>query len=56
VEIDKDKVRTQDEEAEAAPIDQVEERVEREMREIEERARKSVAEGLGETPERGSDK
>ena len=46
VEIDKDKVRTQEEEAEPAPIDQVEDRVEAEMKEIEERAKKSVAEGL----------
>jgi hypothetical protein len=46
VEIDKDKVRTQDEEPEPAPIDQVEERVEKEMQEIEDRAKEDVAEGL----------
>ncbi len=46
MEIDKDKVRTQDDEAEPAPIDQIEDRVEAEMREIEERAKRSVAEGL----------
>lgn len=49
MEIDKDKVRTQDDEAEPAPIDQVEDRVESKMREIEERAKKSVAEGLQES-------
>jgi hypothetical protein len=46
VEIDKDKVRTQDEEAEPAPMDQVEERVKEEMKEIEARAKESVAQGL----------
>ena len=47
--IDKEKVKTQEEETEAAPIDQVEERVEAEMKEIETRAKESVAEGLKET-------
>jgi len=46
VEIDKDKVRTQDEEAEPAPIDQVEDRVEAEMKRIEGRAKERVAQGL----------
>ena len=46
MEIDRDKVRTQEEEAEPAPIDQVEERVEAEIKEIEDRAKESVAEGL----------
>lgn len=46
VHIDKDKVRTQEEESEAAPIDQVEERVEAEMKEIEARAKESVTQGL----------
>jgi hypothetical protein len=49
VHIDKEKVKTQEEETEAAPIDQVEERVEAEMKEIETRAKESVAEGLKET-------
>jgi hypothetical protein len=49
VHIDKDKVRTQEEEVEAAPMDQVEERVEAEMKEIEARAKESVAEGLKDT-------
>ena len=46
MEIDKDKVRTQDEEAEPAPIDQVEDRVEAEMKQIEGRAKERVAQGL----------
>jgi len=49
VHIDKDKVRTQEEETEPAPIDQVEERVEAEMKEIEARAKESVAQGLKNT-------
>ncbi|MBD0325291.1 MAG: hypothetical protein ICV68_02610 [Pyrinomonadaceae bacterium] len=46
MEIDKDKIVTQDEEPEAAPIDQVEDRVEAEMKEIEGRAKERVAHGL----------
>ncbi|HEV7375680.1 MAG TPA: hypothetical protein VGN95_13235 [Pyrinomonadaceae bacterium] len=46
MEIDKDKVRTQDEEAEPALIDQVEDRVEAEMKVIEGRAKERVAQGL----------
>ena len=46
MEIDKEKVRTQDEETEPAPIDQVEDRVEAEMKQIEGRAKKRVAQGL----------
>jgi hypothetical protein len=46
VEIDKDKVRTQEDEAEPAPIDQVEERVEAEMKRIEGSAKERVAQGL----------
>jgi hypothetical protein len=46
VEIDKDKVRTQDDEAEPALIDQVEDRVEAEMKQIEGRAKERVAQGL----------
>jgi hypothetical protein len=46
VEIDKDKVRTQEEEAEPAPMDQVEERVEAEMKRIEGSAKERVAQGL----------
>jgi hypothetical protein len=46
VEIDKDKVVTQDEVNEPAPIDQVEERVEAEMKKIEGSAKERVAHGL----------
>ena len=46
MEIDKDKVITQDELAEPAPIDQVEERVEAEMKKIEGSAKERVAQGL----------
>ena len=44
--IDKDKIVTQDELPEEAPIDQVEDRVEAEMDRIEGRARERVAQGL----------
>jgi hypothetical protein len=44
--IDKNQVKTQDELDEPAPMDQVEERVEAEMKQLEEAARKDVAEGL----------
>jgi hypothetical protein len=46
MEINRDNVRTQDEEGEPAPIDQVEERVEAEMKLIEGRAKERVAQGL----------
>jgi hypothetical protein len=46
VSIDKDKIRTQDEEPEPAPIDQIEDRVEAEMELIEGRAKERVAQGL----------
>jgi hypothetical protein len=46
MEINKDKIRTQDEEGEPAPIDQVEERVEAEMKRLEGRAKERVAQGL----------
>jgi hypothetical protein len=46
VEIDKDKIVTQEETGEPAPIDQVEERVEAEMKEIEGSAKVRVAQGL----------
>ncbi len=46
MEIDKAKVRTQDDEGEPAPIDQVEERVEAEMKLAEGRAKERVAQGL----------
>ena len=46
MEIDRDKVRTQEDEGEPAPIDQVESRVEAEMKRAEGRAKESVAQGL----------
>ncbi|HVF28663.1 MAG TPA: hypothetical protein VM943_10510 [Pyrinomonadaceae bacterium] len=46
MEIDKNKVVTQEELGEPAPIDEVEERVEAEMKIIEGRAKESVAQGL----------
>ncbi len=46
MEIDPDKVVTQEETGEEAPIDQVEGRVEAEMKRIEGRAKESVAQGL----------
>ncbi|MER3427185.1 MAG: hypothetical protein C4334_03650 [Pyrinomonas sp.] len=46
MEIDKRKVKTQEETGEEAPIDQVEERVEAEMKLLEGRAKESVAQGL----------
>lgn len=47
MEIDKDSVTTQDELDEPAPIDQVEAKVEAEMKKIEGKAKKDVADGLG---------
>jgi hypothetical protein len=44
--IDKNRVKTQDELDEPAPIDEVEERVEAEMKRLEDATRKNVAEGL----------
>ncbi len=46
MEIDKDKIVTQDEMGEPAPIDQVEDRVEAEMKVLEGRAKEQVAHGL----------
>lgn len=44
--IDKNKITTQDELNEPAPMDQVEKRVEKEMKELEKKAKKDVREGL----------
>ena len=44
--IDKSKIKTQDELDEPAPIDQVEARVEAEMKQLERSAKRDVAEGL----------
>lgn len=46
MEIDKDKIVTQEEAGEPAPIDQVESRVEAEMKRAEGRAKERVAQGL----------
>ena len=46
MEIDKDKVVTQEETGEPAPVDEVESRVEAEMKRIEGSARESVAQGM----------
>jgi hypothetical protein len=51
MEIDKNKVVTQEESGEQAPIDEVEARVEAEMRLAEGRAKEAVAQGMGD-PER----
>jgi len=44
--IDKNKIKTQDELDEPAPMDQVEKRVEKEMKQLERAAKRDVAEGL----------
>ena len=44
--IDKNKIKTQDELDEPAPMDQAEQRVEAEMKKLEEETKKEVAEGL----------
>ncbi len=46
MDLDKSKIVTQDETGEPAPIDQVEERVEAEMKRLKGEARKLVADGL----------
>ena len=47
--IDKNKITTQDELNEPAPMDQVDARVEKEMKELEEKAKRDVSEGLNST-------
>jgi hypothetical protein len=49
--INKNKIKTQDEMDEPAPMDKADERVDAEMRELENQAKKDVAEGLGATQE-----
>lgn len=46
--IDKNKITTQDELNEPAPIDQADARVEAEMKELEKKAKRDVREGLNE--------
>ncbi len=45
--IDKDKIVTQEETGEVAPMDEVQERVDAEMKSIEGRAKETVAQGMG---------
>jgi len=47
--IDKNKIKTQDELNEAAPMDEADQRAKAEMRELEDQAKKDVAEGLRQT-------
>ena len=47
--IDKNKITTQDELGEPAPMDKADERAHAEMRELERQAKKDVAEGLSQT-------
>ena len=47
MDLDKGKIITQDETGELAPIDQVEERVEAEMKRLKGEAKKFVADGMG---------
>ena len=47
MDLDKDKIVTQDELNEPAPIDQVEDRVDAEMNKLEGQAKQQVADGLG---------
>ena len=49
--IDKNKIKTQDELDEAAPMDQADERARAEMKELERQAKKDVAEGLRQADE-----
>jgi len=44
--IDKNKIKTQDELDEPAPMDQADQRAEEEMKKLERQAKKDVAEGL----------
>lgn len=53
--IDKNKITTQDELNEPAPMDQADERAKAEMRELERQAKKDVAEGLKQTDEEDND-
>lgn len=46
MELDREEIKTQEETGEPAPIDQVEERVEAEMKELEANAKQQVADGL----------
>ncbi len=49
MDLDKDKIVTQDELNEPAPMDQVEERVDAEMKKLKGEAKRQVADGLGDS-------
>ena len=53
--IDKNKITTQDELNEPAPMDQADERAKAEMRELERQAKKDVAEGLQQADEQDNE-
>ena len=53
--IDKNKIKTQDELDEAAPMDKAEQKVEAEMKKLEGKTRKEVAEGLRQQDEATSE-
>ena len=53
--IDKNKIKTQDEMDEPAPMDQAEQRVEAEMKKLEGQAKRDVAEGLRQQDEENSE-
>lgn len=54
--IDKNKIKTQDEMDEPAPMDQAEQRAEAEMKKLEGQAKRDVAEGLRNQDEGGKNK
>jgi len=54
--IDKNKITTQDELNEPAPMDQVDERVDKEMKELEKKAKKDVREGLNSTGDKSDER
>jgi hypothetical protein len=53
--IDKNKIKTQDELGEPAPMDKADERARAEMEELERHAKKDVAEGLSQTDDNDED-
>jgi len=53
--IDKNKIKTQDEMDEPAPMDQADQRAEAEMKKLEGQAKKEVAEGLRQQDEPGNE-
>ncbi len=53
--IDKNKIKTQDDLNEPAPMDQAEQRVEAEMKKLEDETKKEVAEGLKQQDDKATD-